>query len=240
LSKWRWPLKRFNIVVSREDGGVEVHPMKEWLRRNPGHLPPGADPGDYNSHQVRAMLKRRGWRIEELQDEVRLLAPGSASASAVQAVLGGSEDEDTDTGLAFGLEAQLRDFIAHNLPNIRIGGRSLRLYVDAENRNGVEYPTGVGPIDILATDDAGQFVVFELKLERGPDRALGQLARYMGWVRLNLAPSAEVSGVIVARTIDERLRYAVAVMPRVTLLEYEVNFQVREAPPLPVRPRGAG
>jgi hypothetical protein len=62
-------LKRFNIVVTRDDGGVEVHPMKEWLRRNPEHLP--ADPGDWNSHQLRAMLKRRGWRVEELQDEVR-------------------------------------------------------------------------------------------------------------------------------------------------------------------------
>ncbi len=24
--------RRFNIVVARTDGGVEVHPLKEWLR----------------------------------------------------------------------------------------------------------------------------------------------------------------------------------------------------------------
>ena len=29
-------MKRFNIVVAREDGGVEVFPMKEWLRQH-GH-----------------------------------------------------------------------------------------------------------------------------------------------------------------------------------------------------------
>ena len=86
----------------------------------------------------------------------------------------------------------------------------------------------MGPIDILAVDDFGNFVVFELKLERGPDRALGQLARYTGWVKLNLAREREVSGVVVAKSIDERLRYAACVIPNVALLEYEVEFCLRE------------
>lgn len=226
--------KRFNVVVARNDGGVEFHPMKEWLRRNSSYLPSPGEVGSKTSHQLRGILKRQGWRVEELDDEVRLFAPETTPTSTVQAVLGESEfDADApDEALAFGLEAQLRDFLAHNIRNIRVGGRSLRLYSDSSGRDGVEFPTAVGPIDILAVDDADHFVVFELKLDRGPDRALGQLARYMGWVRSHLSPSAEVSGVIVARTIDERLRYAVAVMPRVTLLEYEVSFQVREAPPV--------
>jgi RecB family endonuclease NucS len=92
----------------------------------------------------------------------------------------------------------------------------------------VEYPTAVGSIDILAVDGDGGFAVFELKLDRGPDRALGQLARYMGWVKVNLAGARPVSGVVVARSIDERLRYAVSVIPSVVLLEYEVEFRVRE------------
>lgn len=112
-------MKRFNVVVPRDDGGVEVHPMKEWLRRNPEHLPTGIDFTASNSHRLRDILKRQGWRVEELQNEVRLFAPGSGSAAGV---LGESEDAETDTGLAFGLEAQLRDFIAHNLPNIHVGG----------------------------------------------------------------------------------------------------------------------
>jgi hypothetical protein len=226
--------KRFNVVVARDDGGVEFHAMKEWLRRNPSHLPTPGDASSKTSRQLLGLLRRQGWRIEELEDEVRLFVPGTAPTPAVQAVLGESEpDEDiAEAALAFGLEAQLRDFLAHNIRSIRVGGRSLRLYSDGSGRSGVEFPTEVGPIDILAVDEADRFVVFELKLDRGPDRALGQLARYMGWVRARLSPTAEVSGVIVARTIDERLRYAVAVMPRVTLLEYEVSFQVREAPPM--------
>lgn len=72
----------------------------------------------------------------------------------------------------------------------------------------------------------------ELKRERGPDRALGQLARYMGWVRAHLAAGADVRGAVVARHIDERLRYAAAAMPGVLLLEYDIRFDVREVPAL--------
>ncbi len=69
--------------------------------------------------------------------------------------------------------------------------------------------------------------MFEVKLDRGPDRALGQLARYMGWVKSHLAGANTEFGVLVARSIDERLRYAAAVIPNVALLEYEVQFTVR-------------
>ena len=61
-----------------------------------------------------------------------------------------------------------------------------------------------------------------------PDRALGQLARYMGWVKTHLAGGREVRGVVVARSIDEKLRYASCVIPNVALLEYEVQFKLRD------------
>jgi hypothetical protein len=79
----------------------------------------------------------------------------------------------------------------------------------------------------------------ELKLDRGPDRALGQLARYMGWVKIHLAGDHEVRGVVVARSIDERLRYAACVMPNVALLEYEVEFRLHDAGSIPVQPNKA-
>lgn len=155
---------------------------------------------------------------------------------------GKSLDEDEDGSLtveqelatpqelaSFALEAQLRDFIAQNLSRIPINERSVTLYYDGDGRNGVEYPTQVGPIDILAIDQSQNFVVFELKLERGPDRALGQLARYMGWIKANLAKDREVFGVIVAKSIGDRLKYEVKVIPNVTLLEYEVDFHLRDA-----------
>ncbi len=152
------------------------------------------------------------------------------------AVLGGSEDsatEDDDgsdaAGQAFGLEYQLRDFLAQNLPSVDIDGSRLTLFVDVTGRDGIEYPTAVGPIDILAKDEAGGFVVFELKRARTADKALGQLARYMGWVKHTIGRDATVRGVIVAREIDARIRYGASVIPGVSLFEYAVQFTLQRA-----------
>ena len=155
--------------------------------------------------------------------------PVAASPADIPAAPEAEEAEPyLDELVSFALEGQLRDFMIANLSRIQVSGSRLRLFRDATGRTGREYPTAVGPIDILAVDDAGNFFVFELKLERGPDRVLGQLARYMGWVKASLASGAEVRGVAVARSIDEKLRYAAAVLPNVVLLEYEIDFKVRE------------
>jgi hypothetical protein len=148
-------------------------------------------------------------------------------------VLGESSDEemtfDPEEQFEFALESHLRDFIARNIGTLPITNTRLRLFTDQSNRNGIEYLTDVGPMDILAIDQHGNFVVSELKLSRGPDRAMGQLLHYMGWVRKSLAGEREVHGIIVAKDIDEKLRYASLVVPNVSLLEYEVNFQLRAA-----------
>jgi len=101
--------------------------------------------------------------------------------------------------------------------------------VDKDGRSGIEYPTGVGPIDILATDTDGNFVVFELKLSRGADRVVGQISRYMGWIKKNVANGKDVRGVIVASAMDEKLKYAALVVPGITLLEYEIDFTLKPA-----------
>jgi RecB family endonuclease NucS len=130
--------------------------------------------------------------------------------------------------LAFPLESHLRDFIATNLEEIRPQGLGLHLYEDVSGRDGVEYPTAVGPIDILAQDTDGNFVVFELKLSKGPDRAVGQVLRYMGWVQKHLAAGKAVSGVVVASAIDEKLKYAVSLVPSITVFEYRLRFELNQ------------
>jgi hypothetical protein len=154
----------------------------------------------------------------------------SEAKESVEAIPGDAAEAEPylDELASFALEAQLRDFIAANIARIPVRSTRLRLYSDPSGRGGREYPTAVGPIDILAVDESGNFFVFELKLDRGPDRVLGQLARYMGWVKANLASRSDVRGVVVARSIDQKLRYAASVMQNVTLLEYEIDFRVRE------------
>ena len=227
-------MARFNVVLSRDDGGLEIHPMKEWLRTHPEHVPVGLHASNSTSHQLRDGLRRRGWIVQTTQDEVRLLPPGSVAADeTIAAVLGADDNAGTETAeaeeAAFRFEAQLRDFIAQNLAAIDVHGPQLRLYVDEVGRNGVEYPTPVGPIDILATDSTGALYVFELKRARSPDHAIGQLTRYMGTLRKKFGSKRSINGVIVAQEITQNLRYAIAVIPNVSLFEYEVQFKLKRA-----------
>lgn len=225
--------KRFNVVIPREDGGVELYPMREWLRAHPERFPEGMNSGNSNSHRLRDGLRRLGWSAQETDTEVQLIPPGSAAfEGTVEAVLGSDESETDDDGAdersaTFGLEYQLRDFLAQNLSTIRVDGRQLSLYVDSAGRNGVEYQTGVGRIDILAVDEEGKFVVFELKRAQTPDYTIGQLARYMGWIKQTIGQGTVVRGVVVAKVISENLRYCVAVVPNVSLFEYEVKFELK-------------
>jgi len=62
------------------------------------------------------------------------------------------------------------------------------------------------------------------KLERGPDAAIGQLARYMGWVKRSLAGDRQVTGVVVAKTVDDKLRYAASVVSNTVMFEYSMSF----------------
>jgi endonuclease len=236
LVKQEWdsamPLQRHNVVIPREDGGIEVHPLKEWLRQHPDVLP-GLDPNTSTSHQLRNALRRLGWTMQETPTEIRLIKPGADSNSlVVSEVLGPTEtaeEAETDAAPFFSLEYQLRDFIASNLNTISINGKRLRLFVDPMGRDGIEFPSAVGPIDILAIDESGSFFVFELKRANSSDRAIGQLTRYMGWVQQTIGKGREVSGIIVAKSINDNLRYAASIVPNVHLFEYEVEFHLKPA-----------
>jgi hypothetical protein len=221
--------KRFLVVTKGQTGAIELHPMKEWLRQHPDQIPSGLTPDNSNSHQLRDGLKKRGWSVTETDDEVRIVRPEIAADANAVSVLGEPTEDavSEEEQFEFALESHLRDFIVRNLSTLPIANKRLKLFLDQSNRNGVEYPTDVGPIDILAEDESGNFIVVELKLSRGPDKAMGQLLRYMGWVKKTLAGQHEVYGVIVAKDMDQKLRFAALLVPNVSLLEYEVDFRLR-------------
>src|SRR5207302_1329347 len=138
-----------------------------WFRAHPEEIPTGVATNQRTSWQIRSDLKKQGWDVTETQEEVRLLPPEVIGDADIISVVGESDEDevgDVQEEPSFALESHLRDFIAQNISTLPLGQKKLRLYVDESGRRGVEYPTAVGPIDILAVDDDGTFYVFELKL----------------------------------------------------------------------------
>ena len=66
-----------------------------------------------------------------------------------------------------------------------------------------------GPIDILVVGADETLYVIELKVSRGVNAAVGQVLRYMGAIRRDVAGGRKVMGVIVAATLSDKLKLAV-------------------------------
>lgn len=169
--------------------------------------------------------KHGQWEIR--QGEGGKLRVARVDEVAIEEIDETEATEELLEALSFPLEAHLRDFIAQNIEAIKVNGEHLQLYTDEHGHDGVEFNTDVGRIDILTVDDNGNFVVFELKLGRGADAAVGQILRYMGWVKRVLAGSErKVSGVIVSQKAGDKLRYAVSAVPNLWVFEYQVQFNI--------------
>lgn len=176
---------------------------------------PGADPAPI--HQVaKTQVAGAGGAMVTVDED------DDDTGQAVDAALAGSTQ--------FALEKDLQRFLADNLQLIEPG---LTLFQD-EDITGFEYPAGGGRrIDILAKDKSGNFVVLELKVEKGYDRVVGQLLRYVNWVRKELAePGQRVRGIIVCRTMSEDLVLACASIKDVELFEYKLQVTVSRVPSL--------
>jgi hypothetical protein len=134
----------------------------------------------------------------------------------------------------FGLERHLHEFLRDNWPKTSLGRDWTIFEEDGEPDAGFKYTTDVGEIDLLARHKHKKaWLVVELKRDRTSDTAVGQVLRYMGWVRRKLAASGEdVQGLIVARSAEPGLAYAIADLPSVKMQTYEVEFRLKDAPPL--------
>lgn len=132
---------------------------------------------------------------------------------------------ETTQGL-FYMEKQLEDFIIHNWENTDLG-KKYNLIIEEGELLSQQYRTEIGPIDILARDKkTNDYVVIELKKDQTSDDTIGQLTRYMGWVKQKWG--GDVKGVIIAGNYDRRLDLAQTVVPGVELFIYEVDFKLRK------------
>jgi len=137
-----------------------------------------------------------------------------------------NESSPINQGL-FYMEKQLEDFIIENWSNTEFGEKYDLIYEDGELIS-QQYQTDIGKIDILAKDKLTKsYVVIELKKNQTSDDTIGQLARYMGWIKKNKKDN-NVKGVIVAGQFDNKLDHARIMLPNTEVFLYEVNFKLKE------------
>jgi len=69
--------------------------------------------------------------------------------------------------------------------------------------------------------------VVELKRGQSNDETVGQVLRYIGWVKRHLAgPDESVEGLIISRAFDASLSYALVAVGNVKAMVYRVRFSL--------------
>ena len=106
-----------------------------------------------------------------------------------------SWDLGVDPGLQKdGVEAHLQELLAANCTTLGDGWRLVRR----------EYPTDIGPVDLLCRDGAGGAIAVEIK-RRGEIDGVEQLTRYLEF--LNRDPMLRpVAGLFVAQQVKPQAR----------------------------------
>ncbi|MBI2294408.1 MAG: DUF91 domain-containing protein [Betaproteobacteria bacterium] len=111
-------------------------------------------------------------------------------------------------------ERNLEDLIIHQLEAIEPG---LHL---AER----QLSTPAGRLDLLCKDANGNFVVVELKRTQGTDQVVGQVLRYMGWLK-EAHHTEGVRGIVIVAKKDQALSYALMAAPNVQVNEFKLLIQ---------------
>ena len=217
-------MRRSHIVILLEDGEIEKHPLKQWLRENPEFNPPGLHPDDNTSHQLRKGLQRQSWNLEFTPNEVLLIRPDANGNTAYADELVELQDEkeaedlgideDESFEVPFGLEKDLQAALRGNIEQLEQG----LVIVDG----GAERTTRAGRLDILAQDDDGNLVVIELKAGRATSGSIEQVLSYMSAVEEEDGKS--VRGLIVAGAFSDRIILAARAVPNLNLVTYSFQF----------------
>ncbi|MEN8331770.1 MULTISPECIES: endonuclease NucS domain-containing protein [Acinetobacter] len=139
-------------------------------------------------------------------------------------------DEVLEDPTAFALEKHLEHFLVENWSKTELGA-TYDIYTEDGQLVGQQYPSDTGPIDILAiSKDKKTLLVVELKRGRASDRVVGQIQRYMGYVKDELAEADQkVKGVIIALEDDLRIRRALSVAQNIEFYRYQLSFKLNKS-----------
>jgi restriction system protein len=138
-----------------------------------------------------------------------------------------STDDTIEDVSSFVMEKHLEDFLVENWSQTELGAKYDIFKEDGE-LVGQQYQTDTGPMDILAVSkDMKTLLVVELKKGRASDVVVGQVLRYMGYVKEELAEEGqEVRGAVIALEDDQRIRRALSVVPTIDFFRYQISFRL--------------
>jgi restriction system protein len=138
-------------------------------------------------------------------------------------------DETIEDPMAFAMESHLEHFIVENWEQTDFGQEFIIFEEDGE-QTGKQYDTPAGRMDIVAVSkDRKKLLIIELKRGRTSDIVVGQLLRYMGFAKEQMAePGQEIHGVVIALEDDQKLRWAMSAMPNVAFYRYQISFKLQK------------
>ncbi|WP_026198114.1 endonuclease NucS [Sciscionella marina] len=165
------------LLLVKADGSVSVH-------------------SDDRAYKPLNWMSPPCWVTEEPGTWTVQNKTGEKLVIAIEEMLHDSEHEmGAEPGLVKdGVEAHLQELLAEHIGTLGTGYSLVRR----------EYPTAIGPVDILARDEGGSTVAVEIK-RRGEIDGVEQLTRYLEL--LNRDPLlAPVQGVFAAQQIKPQAR----------------------------------
>lgn len=185
------------------DNAISRDAMSDALRNSSGSIGAVSDISDY-------------------RDEIERLMGAVAPAPAIVATNPDIEDPAT-----FAMEQHLEAFLVANWDQTLLA-KDFTIYEEDGEPVGQQYATDAGPIDVLAISrDKKRLLVVELKRGRASDVVVGQVLRYMGYIKEEIAePDQTVEGVIIAHEDDQKLRWALASVPSITFYRYQISFKL--------------
>ena len=142
-------------------------------------------------------------------------------------ILPSTRESDKET--SFALEKYLEEFIVSNWDNIDLGKKYDRCEDEIEGKR-KKARTDTGEIDIFAlSKDETEYLVIELKKGRASDDVVGQIQRYMGYVKEEVATTSQnVRGLIIALEDDLKIRRALSINPDIDFYRYAISFDLIE------------
>ena len=220
------PDEEGNQLVGRVNGPYVYAPGANLPHRRPvqwtGQTIAKADMSEQMWRSIRGPLSFVD--IAKYEDELLELLDPNTHRPKIQV-----DDEDVEDPSVFALERHLEDFLVANWAQTPLAAE-YKLYEEDGEIVGQQLPSDTGPIDLLAVShDGSELLVIELKKGRASDSVVGQVQRYMGYVKDALAEDSQtVRGMIIALEDDLRIKRALSVTTNIDFYRYKVSFDLEK------------